>query len=112
MGYLKNEYSEHDFALRDESLKSYEVWIQTELLLRVGILFSCFVYMLVRKCTREATMIGILSYYETYAKQTTGTTTSTKATESIDFMIGSKIYISNFAVLVAPVFMSVFNGWI
>ena len=67
LGYLKNDYAEHEFAQRDESLKSYEVWIQTEILLRVGILFSCFLYMLVRRIYREKYVVRIRSFLEVEA---------------------------------------------
>ena len=45
------------------------MWIQTEILLRIGILCACFVYMLFRKCIREKDMIRINSYYDVQAKK-------------------------------------------
>ena len=69
MSYLRNDYAKNTFENRDASLKSYEVWIQLEILLRIGILSSCFIYMLIRKCFREKLIIIIKSHYETEANK-------------------------------------------
>ena len=50
--YFSKRYMAEGIEL-DQTLFSYKLWVEAEILLRVGIMFSCFIYMFVRKFTRE-----------------------------------------------------------
>ena len=115
LSYLKNDYTTRSFEDRDASLKSYEVWIQLEILLRIGILSSCFVYMLIRKCFRERMVVTVKSPYEIAANRKNKKSAQEvlhKAHESVDFLQGARWPIGLFSSVSSPFFMNVFSRWI
>ena len=49
LSFFKESYALMPFDERDCEIQSIQVWMEAEVLLRVGIMFACIVYMLIRK---------------------------------------------------------------
>ena len=62
LSYFKQSYALKQFEERDLDIQSIQVWLEAEVLLRIGIMFACILYMIVRKIIREKYSFRINSY--------------------------------------------------
>ena len=94
------------FVERPENVQIFQMWLLAEVLTRIAIMFSCFVFMFIRNFSREQAFLSYMTYRERTLFRDNqfaeGDTRVSKARENVDFLQATKIIIGHFNCIWMP----------
>ena len=60
-GYMREDMAKVPYQLRSYDMQRFEIWVNLEILISVGIMCSCFLYTFVRALTRNRFVMTIFT---------------------------------------------------
>ena len=107
LGYVRDNHSNLPFDQRSPEVQSFQIFALSEVLLRMGIVVSCCLYMLLRSVSLEKYQVQDVSgrkldYQREYEEEDQVTS------EHVDFVHGNRVIIGTFAAIWTPFFMFIF----
>lgn len=106
LGYMRDNHSVLPFTQRSPEVQSFQIFSLCEVLVRIGIVCACCLYMFLRsQCLEKYPVYDISGRVLDYQKKYGEEDGSVVISEHVDFVHGNRITIGTFAVIWAPFFM-------